>query len=109
CDHGGEYDNTRFHDLFRQNGKSESIIASLHGEFAITDLGSLNYFLGIFAQRSASGLLLSQSKFAEEILERVHMQNCNPCRTPVGTESKLGSDGDPISDPTLYRSLAGAL
>ncbi|GJW26607.1 ribonuclease H-like domain-containing protein [Tanacetum coccineum] len=21
CDHGGEYDNTRFHDLFRQNGK----------------------------------------------------------------------------------------
>nr|GEZ80401.1 ribonuclease H-like domain-containing protein [Tanacetum cinerariifolium] len=29
--------------------------------------------------------------------------------TPVDTESKLGSDGDPISDPTLYRSLAGAL
>ncbi|GJV81253.1 ribonuclease H-like domain-containing protein [Tanacetum coccineum] len=32
------------------------------------------------------------------------MQNCNPCRTPDDTESKLGSDGD----PTLYRSLAGA-
>ncbi|GJZ62269.1 ribonuclease H-like domain-containing protein [Tanacetum coccineum] len=27
----------------------------------------------------------------------------------VDTESKLGSDGDPISDPTLYRSLAGGL
>ncbi|GJV27032.1 ribonuclease H-like domain-containing protein [Tanacetum coccineum] len=37
------------------------------------------------------------------------MQNCNPCRTPVDTESKLGSDGDPVSDPTLYRSLTGAL
>ncbi|GJT00678.1 ribonuclease H-like domain-containing protein [Tanacetum coccineum] len=34
------------------------------------------------------------------------MQHCNPCRTPVDTESKLGSNGDPISDPTLYRSLA---
>ncbi|GJR02970.1 ribonuclease H-like domain-containing protein [Tanacetum coccineum] len=45
----------------------------------------------------------------KEILERAHMQNCNPCRTPVDTESKLGSDGDPVSDPTLYRSLAGAL
>ncbi|GJT19450.1 ribonuclease H-like domain-containing protein [Tanacetum coccineum] len=42
----------------------------------------------------------------EEILERAHMQHCNPCKTPVDTESKLGSDGDPVSDPTLYRSLA---
>ncbi|GKE01827.1 ribonuclease H-like domain-containing protein, partial [Tanacetum coccineum] len=35
--------------------------------------------------------------------------NCNPCQTPVDTESKLGYDGDPFSDLTLYRSLAGAL
>ncbi|GJT78410.1 zinc finger BED domain-containing protein DAYSLEEPER [Tanacetum coccineum] len=26
-------------------------------------------------------------------------------RTPVDTESKLGADGDPVSDPTLYQSL----
>ncbi|GJY49746.1 ribonuclease H-like domain-containing protein [Tanacetum coccineum] len=45
------------------------IITLLHGEFAMTDLGSLNYFLGISAQRSKSGLFLSQSKFAAEILE----------------------------------------
>nr|GEV33944.1 ribonuclease H-like domain-containing protein [Tanacetum cinerariifolium]GEV34221.1 ribonuclease H-like domain-containing protein [Tanacetum cinerariifolium] len=59
--------------------------------------------------RSKSGLFLSQSKFAEEILERAHMQHCNPCKTHVDTESKLGSDGDPVSDLTLYRSLAGVL
>ncbi|GJX14566.1 ribonuclease H-like domain-containing protein [Tanacetum coccineum] len=35
------------------------------------------------------------------------MVNCNPSRTLVDTESKLGDDGDPIPDPTLYRSLAG--
>ncbi|GKB57475.1 ribonuclease H-like domain-containing protein [Tanacetum coccineum] len=37
------------------------------------------------------------------------MTTCNPTRTPVDTESKLGADGDPVSDPTLYRSLAGGL
>ncbi|GKB57549.1 ribonuclease H-like domain-containing protein [Tanacetum coccineum] len=87
----------------------QRIIAFLHSEFAITDLGSLNYFLGISAQRSASGMFLSQSKFVEEIIEQAHMHNCNPCRTPVDTESNLGSDGDPISNPTLYHSLVGAL
>ncbi|GJR75515.1 ribonuclease H-like domain-containing protein [Tanacetum coccineum] len=60
----------------------QRIITLLHSEFAMTDLGSLNYFLGVSAQRSKSGLFLSQSKFAEEILERAHMQHCNPCKTP---------------------------
>nr|GEY48519.1 ribonuclease H-like domain-containing protein [Tanacetum cinerariifolium] len=87
----------------------QRIITVLHGEFTMTDLGSLNYFLGISAQRTKVGLFLFQSKFVEEILERAHMQHCNPCKTPVDTESKLGSNGDSVSDLTLYRSLAGAL
>ncbi|GJT88031.1 ribonuclease H-like domain-containing protein [Tanacetum coccineum] len=87
----------------------QRIISLLHGEFAMTDLGSLNYFLGVSAQRTASGMFLSQSKFAVEIIERANMQKYNPCKTLVDTESKLGPDGEPVSDPTLYRSLAGAL
>lgn len=87
----------------------QRVITALHGEFAMTDLGSLNYFLGVSATRTTSGMFLSQSKFAVEILERAHMQKCNPCHTLVDTESKLGPDGMPFDDPTLYRSLAGAL
>nr|GEW33734.1 ribonuclease H-like domain-containing protein [Tanacetum cinerariifolium] len=85
------------------------IIRSLHHEFAMTDLGSLNYFLDIFVTHDSSWLFLSQKKYAIEILDRAHMDNCNPSRTPIDTESKLGSDGDPVSDLTLYRSLAGSL
>ncbi|GKC51601.1 ribonuclease H-like domain-containing protein [Tanacetum coccineum] len=59
--------------------------------------------------RDARGMFLSQKKYAMELLERAHMSNCNATRTPVDTESKLGSDGVPISDSTLYRSLAGGL
>ncbi|GKA89345.1 ribonuclease H-like domain-containing protein [Tanacetum coccineum] len=85
------------------------IIDSLHKEFDMTDLGALNYFLGISAVRHSTGLFLSQKKYALQLLERAHMVNCNPSRTPVDTDSKLGPDGVPVQDPTLYRSLAGGL
>ncbi|GJX88620.1 ribonuclease H-like domain-containing protein [Tanacetum coccineum] len=87
----------------------QRIISSLHKEFDMTDLGALNYFLGISVTRDSTGMFLSQKKYAMELLDRAHMASCNPTRTPVDTESKLGADGDPVSDPTLYRSLAGGL
>ncbi|GKB69961.1 ribonuclease H-like domain-containing protein [Tanacetum coccineum] len=85
------------------------IIASLHAEFSMTDLGPLNYFLDVSVTRNTSGMFLSQQKYATEVLERAGMLTCNQCRTPVDTDSKLAAAGDHVSDPTLYRSLAGAL
>ncbi|XP_071726963.1 secreted RxLR effector protein 161-like [Rutidosis leptorrhynchoides] len=37
------------------------------------------------------------------------MINCKSCLTPVDTQSKLGPNGLPGTNLTLYRSLAGAL
>ena len=37
------------------------------------------------------------------------MRNSNPCHNQFDIDSKLGADGDLVEDPTLYRSLAGAL
>ncbi|GJT51946.1 ribonuclease H-like domain-containing protein [Tanacetum coccineum] len=54
-------------------------------------------------------MFLSQHQYATEILERVHMAGYNSSQTLVDVESKLGDDGDPSSDPTLYQSLAGSL
>nr|GFA71536.1 ribonuclease H-like domain-containing protein [Tanacetum cinerariifolium] len=45
-------------------------------------------------------------KYATEIFKKAHMVSCNPSRTPVDYESKLGVDGDLVSDPSLYPSLA---
>ncbi|GKE47871.1 ribonuclease H-like domain-containing protein [Tanacetum coccineum] len=50
----------------------------------------------------SSGIFLSQKKYVVEILEKTHIVNCNPSRTPIDTES----DGDPVSDLPLYQSLA---
>ncbi|GJR66563.1 ribonuclease H-like domain-containing protein [Tanacetum coccineum] len=76
-----------------------SLAASRH--WPIHQLDVKNAFL--------HGLCLSQKKYDFEILNKAHMVNCNPSRTPIDTESKLGSDGDPVSNPTLYRSLACSL
>jgi hypothetical protein len=76
----------------------------------MTDLGHLHYFLGVSVQRSSAGLFLSQAKYAAEILEKANMSSCNPCSTPLEVQSKLSAKGGPpVADPTLYRSLAGAL
>nr|GEX61479.1 ribonuclease H-like domain-containing protein [Tanacetum cinerariifolium] len=85
------------------------VITSLHNEFDMTNLGALNYFLGISATRHSTRLFLSQKQYAIKLLARAHMTNCNPSRTPVDTDSKLGPEGVPIQDPTLYRSLASGL
>ncbi|GJR76033.1 ribonuclease H-like domain-containing protein [Tanacetum coccineum] len=89
--------------------QGSQIVESLHKEFDMTDLGALNYFLGISVVHHPTGLFLSQKKYARQLLERAHMVNCNPSRTPIDTDSKLGPDGVPVQDPTLYRSLAGGL
>ena len=85
------------------------IIAALQREFSMKDLGELHHFLGMQVQRTASGLFLSQHQYMLDILERAGMADCKPCATPVDINPKLSADGDPISDATDYRSLAGAL
>ena len=71
----------------------------------MTDMGAINYFLGISASRSFAGLFLSQQKYATQILEYANMLKYNPARTPAELTHKLGVDGTYVTDPTLYRSF----
>jgi len=73
------------------------------------DLGPLHRFLGMQVQHTGSGLFLSQRQYMLEILDRAGMTDCKPCTTPVDVNPKLSADGPPVSDPTYFRSLAGAL
>ena len=74
------------------------------------DLSPLGYFLAIVVSRNFAGLFLSQQKYAAEILDKAGMSQCKPAPTPVTTSSKLGANAGSLYDnPTLYRSLAGAL
>lgn len=75
----------------------------------MTDLGKLHYFLGISVTRSPSSLFMSQHNYILELLNKACMIDCNPSRTPVDIGPKLFSTDTLVSNPTLYRSLTGAL
>ncbi|KAJ0781817.1 putative RNA-directed DNA polymerase [Helianthus annuus] len=94
-------------------GNDETAIATfiscLNHEFAIKDLGDLNYFLGLEVAYSDNGLFLHQSKYATDILRRADLLDSKPVATPLAPHESFISQGDPYHDPTLYRSLVGAL
>jgi hypothetical protein len=88
----------------------QQIIARLKSEFAVKDMGALSYFLGIDVHRSSDGFFLSQSSYVHDLLERAGMANCKPVATPCDTKAKASTqDGTPVTDPSFYRSMAGAL
>ncbi|KAK9055837.1 hypothetical protein SSX86_026922 [Deinandra increscens subsp. villosa] len=78
--------------------------------FKIKDLGFLNYFLGIEVLSVPTGLLLTQKKFASDLLHEFDIQNLSPtsCPLPVGLQLKT-VDGAPLPDPLSYRRLVGKL
>ena len=67
----------------------------------------LNHFLGMEVQRCHGGLLLTQSQYMLDILERAGMSACKPCSTLVDINPKVSaSSGSPVADATTFRSLA---
>ena len=86
-----------------------SFTRKLHSEFATKDLGSLSYFLGLEASPTPNGLFISQLKYARDILTRAQLLDSKPIYIPMVVSQHLIIDGSPFSDPTLYRSLVGAL
>jgi hypothetical protein len=86
------------------------IITSLQQEFCMKDLGKLHHFLGMQVQHTTADLFLSQRQYMIDILDRAGMAECKPCSTPVNVNPKLSSTiGNPVTDPTYFRSLVGPL
>lgn len=78
-------------------------------EFRLKDLGALTYFLGLEITPQSDDLFLGQAKYAHDILSRVQLLDSKPVATPLVAGGSLQKCGTPFNDPTLYRSLVGAL
>ena len=77
----------------------------MQAEFEISMIGELTHFLGLQIRQQDSGIFLSQSKYAKNLVKKFGLD----VRTPMSPNVKLTIDllGKNV-DPSLYRSMIGS-
>ncbi|RVX21698.1 Retrovirus-related Pol polyprotein from transposon RE2 [Vitis vinifera] len=98
--------------MFRSSDQNgiQKLKQHLFTHFQTKDLEKLKYFLGIEITQSSSGVVLSQRKYALDILEETDMLDCKLVDTPMDLNVKLiPGQGEPLGDPGRYRRLVGKL
>ena len=82
----------------------------MQAEFEMTMIGELTHFLGLQIRQQDSGVFLSQSKYAKNLVKKFGLKFASSVRTPMSPNVKLTIDllGKSI-DPSLYRSMIGSL
>jgi len=85
--------------------------SNLNQHFALKNLGSLQYFLGVEAHwTSDGGLHLSQTMYILDLLQKTNMISSKPQPTPMLSTSRLTKDVTTVvNDPSLYQFVVGSL
>jgi len=67
-------------------------VAAMQGEFEMSMMGELSFFLGLQVKQSKDGIFLSQTKYYKEILNKFEMENCKEAPTPMSTSCYMDVD-----------------
>lgn len=79
-------------------------------EFEMSLVGELTYFLGLQVKQMDDNIVISQRKYAKNIVKKFGMDNASHKRTPASTHLKLTKDEKGKNmDQGLYRSMVGSL
>ncbi|XP_060170428.1 uncharacterized mitochondrial protein AtMg00810-like [Lycium barbarum] len=99
----------------------------LQKKFKMKDLGELKFFLGIECAKSSKGIVLSQKKYALELIAESGLGGAKPSGTPLEMNQKLTSsmydqcipkesntkeniiEDQILPDPSSYQRLVGRL
>jgi hypothetical protein len=61
----------------------------MKGEFRMSDLGALSFYLGIEVRQGTEGITQCQFAYAQKIIEKAGPEGCNPSATPMEPRLKL--------------------
>jgi len=78
--------------------------------FVTKDMGRPKYFLRIEVAHQKYSILLSQQKYAIDLLEEAGLLGCKPVTTPMETNVDLYfDDSHALDDPGRYKKFIGKL
>ncbi|KAK6119431.1 hypothetical protein DH2020_046826 [Rehmannia glutinosa] len=82
----------------------------MQGEFEMSMMGELNYFLGLQIKQCQEGIYISQSKYTKELLKNFGIEEGRTVSTPMATNVKIDEDEKGKSvDESKYRGMIGSL
>lgn len=78
--------------------------------FEISDLGIMNYFLGMEIYQCSSGIFISQRKYIVDILKKFRLESCKDVAIPLAQKEKISKNYvEKLEEPSAYRSLVNSL
>ncbi|XP_050915296.1 uncharacterized mitochondrial protein AtMg00810-like [Lathyrus oleraceus] len=82
----------------------------MQGEFEMSLIGELNYFLGLQIKQLNEGMFMCQTKYCNELLEKFGMKDAKSIDTQMPTNGNLEKDenGKDV-DVKKYRDVIGSL
>jgi len=82
----------------------------MQGEFEMSMMGELSFFLGLKVKQSKDGIFLCQSNYCKEILKKFEMESCKEASTPMLSSYYMDADvAEKRVDQTKFRGLIGSL
>jgi hypothetical protein len=84
---------------------------ALKKEFNLSELGPLNWVLGIQIEWHQNSVTLSQQAYVDQLLVKFGMDTCNPVLLPLNPNQKLvkAEEGADLADVSLYQQIIGSL
>ncbi|GJZ56079.1 putative ribonuclease H-like domain-containing protein [Tanacetum coccineum] len=82
----------------------------MKGEFEMSAMGELTFFLGLQVTQKSNGIFISQDKYVQDMLKKFDMVNVRSATTPFeATNPKSKEEPDEAVNVHLYRSMIGSL
>nr|GFA17358.1 ribonuclease H-like domain, reverse transcriptase, RNA-dependent DNA polymerase [Tanacetum cinerariifolium] len=110
---GIDYDEVYVDDIifgFTNKAWCDEFEVLMKGEFEMSAMGELTFFLGLQVKQLPDGIFISQDKYVKDVLKKFDMESVRTATTPYEVpKHKSKDETDDAVNVHLFRSIIGSL